>query len=130
MGRDHQIRTAVLWYLDLLGLSHWDVTIKFGYLDGGGSECRSEPRYLRADLIFDLDSIPDTEVADYALHEVLHLKVDPLWQFAEGLIGDDPRFSVMLEDAGEAVVTALERMPVWKTAATRPPGVPDASAER
>jgi len=75
-------RRVKAWQKKLL-LGDWKISTLVGPLDDGGTaDCDAKPPYREAVLRFDPVKIPDNEIDDFIIHELLHCWTWPLEQHA------------------------------------------------
>jgi hypothetical protein len=103
-------------------LQDWEVTFEYGTPPGEKSKdvkgwVRADPKYKRALIILNYDTIEDADDAIYTIrHELLHILHSAIELYREGVseaIKDETIFSVVdvnYQFAAEDIVNHLERM--------------------
>lgn len=104
-------------YQSLLGLSGWEITVKFpkklGSLNSEGefvehtADCEAWPHYKQAVLQFSLKKIEPYQILELVVHELLHCHVWELAAFAQSMAQEDPVKLELAEKMEEALTTTL-----------------------
>jgi hypothetical protein len=118
-----------------LGVSHWELTVKFDLRDGDGGRgtqgrCTKYVDYDKAIISLDPDSLADeAEVVRVLIHELLHIVLAPfdvLVNAVGPVLKRDETLAAVLDsvrmNAVEQAVVNLERM--YRNLTAPPPGTP------
>ena len=111
ISRKH-IEKAVAYYQVLMGIEHavnikWTVTS-----DEAEADVVSMPEYHKHTVSFNLDKLKTKkQVKAAVVHELAHVAISSYTQLAKALRVKGTRNA--LSDAEEALVTLIEKWPVW-----------------
>jgi hypothetical protein len=106
-----EMRAAVKKWKRILGLSEWEIGVRFEKdEDGASASCMAQPEYRSATLGFDLSLIPKSQVDRFAAHELSHIWVWPLANAAHSLAKGDPAMEEWVRTEEERLTTALEHI--------------------
>jgi hypothetical protein len=104
-----------LWK-DRLNLNDYKVGVAFGpdedTEDDADADCTAMPEYLSATIRFNLAAIPPDEIDHFIVHELLHMPVWRLANFARTMCGKDAVKLETLREHEELLVTYMERVVV------------------
>lgn len=107
------IEKCVRYYKTLLGIEH-AVTIKWsGASDDSYAEVQTAPEYHKHEIAVNLDKVTSRKDARLvAIHELCHVLLAPYTETARNVRVKGVR--KLLNFAEEAIVTQMEKMPIWK----------------
>jgi len=103
-------------YQSKFRLNHWDIDVHFtGQQDADAiGECSAEPRYKSCSIFLNLDKAKSQDhLKRTVVHELFHLILSPYTSAATVFAGE--RYSPILEDLEDSIITDIERWPLWTT---------------
>lgn len=117
----HLILRRVNYWKKRLFLRDVKIVLEFGPdpdpEEASDAACLAMPEYLEATLRFDLERIPLDEVDSYVVHELCHIPIWPLSNYAHAMCADDPVKLEVLRNHEEELATRMERIIISLTKA-------------